>query len=227
MVNHDGEEWEWKGKKYICKPGQKVTSLEKIRLQCGKGISTQNIRTALKRFEKLGFLTSESTNESRLITVLNWELYQGDNKQLTSKLTGSQQAPNKRLTTNKNIKNDKNDKEDNILSENFSKDVKTIVDYLNQKAGASYRSSSSKTRDLIKARFNEGFTVDDFKKVIDNKVNDWLNNDKMNKYLRPETLFGTKFESYLNEKGGNNIETTGSSYTTDYSNYDFTKQEDL
>ena len=42
--------------------------------------------------------------------------------------------------------------------------------------------------------------MEDFKKVIDIKVQEWGKNEKMNKYLRPETLFGTKFESYLNEK---------------------------
>ena len=46
---------------------------------------------------------------------------------------------------------------------------------------------------------NEGFTVDDFKKVIDNKSAEWGKDSKMSKYLRPETLFGTKFESYLNQ----------------------------
>lgn len=77
-----------------------------------------------------------------------------------------------------------------------------IVDYLNAKAGTSYRHTSKKTQQLIRARWNEGFRLDDFKTVIDNKVTEWLNDPKMNKYLRPETLFGTKFESYLNQKGG-------------------------
>lgn len=75
-----------------------------------------------------------------------------------------------------------------------------IVDYLNMRTGSNYKSSSKKTRDLIKARFNEGFTVDDFKTVIDKKCMEWLHDKKMNKYLRTETLFGTKFESYLNQQ---------------------------
>jgi uncharacterized phage protein (TIGR02220 family) len=53
---------------------------------------------------------------------------------------------------------------------------------------------------LISARLNEGFTVQDFKTVIDNKVSSWFGNKDMEKFLRPETLFGTKFEGYLNEK---------------------------
>lgn len=75
-----------------------------------------------------------------------------------------------------------------------------IVNYLNERTGSSYRHTTKKTKDLIKARFNEGFTLDDFKIVIDKKTVEWLNDKNMNKYLRPETLFGTKFESYLNQQ---------------------------
>lgn len=78
---------------------------------------------------------------------------------------------------------------------------KEIVDYLNEKTGSKYRSSGSKTKSLIKARANDGFDLDDFKKVIDTKTSQWLNDQKMKKFLRPETLFGTKFEGYLNEVG--------------------------
>lgn len=79
-----------------------------------------------------------------------------------------------------------------------------IVEYLNKRTGKKYRASSQKTKRLIKARFNEKYTVDDFKKVIDNKCLEWLRDDKMSRYLRPETLFGTKFESYLNQDSKNN-----------------------
>lgn len=74
-----------------------------------------------------------------------------------------------------------------------------IVEYLNKKANKNYKHNSDKTRRFIDARLNEGFTLEDFKKVIDNKCRSWLNDERMNQYLRPETLFGTKFESYLNE----------------------------
>ncbi len=80
-----------------------------------------------------------------------------------------------------------------------SDEVKEIIDYLNKKSGKSYRSSSKKLQQLIKARASEKFTVDDFKRVIDNKVTSWGKDPKMAQYLRPSTLFGTKFEEYLNE----------------------------
>lgn len=76
-----------------------------------------------------------------------------------------------------------------------------IVRHLNAKAGKSYRTDSAATRDLIRARFNEGFTLGDFERVIDNKCASWLGDPKMEPYLRPETLFNrTHFEAYLNEK---------------------------
>ena len=74
-----------------------------------------------------------------------------------------------------------------------------IIQHLNLKAGTKYRPSTKKTRSLIKARLNEDYTVDDFKKVIDTKCDEWLNTS-MSKYLRPETLFSNKFESYLNQQ---------------------------
>lgn len=75
-----------------------------------------------------------------------------------------------------------------------------IIDYLNAKAGTRYKASTASTRKHIKARLDEGFTVEDFKSVIDKKCSEWLGNSKMEQYLRPETLFGTKFEGYLNAK---------------------------
>lgn len=77
-----------------------------------------------------------------------------------------------------------------------------IIQYLNEKSGCSYRPNTQKNKDLINTRWNEGFRVDDFKKVIDNKTTTWLHDPKMNKFIRPETLFGNKFEGYLNERIG-------------------------
>lgn len=76
---------------------------------------------------------------------------------------------------------------------------KTIVDYLNSKTGKSYKHNTNKTKSCIDARLNEGFTVEDFKKVIDTKTKDWKGDNYWEKFLRPETLFGNKFEGYLNE----------------------------
>lgn len=75
---------------------------------------------------------------------------------------------------------------------------KEIIEYLNQRIGSNYKPNASKTKTAIYARVQEGYTLEDFKIVIDKKVNEWYGTD-MAKYLRPETLFGTKFEGYLNQ----------------------------
>jgi len=74
-----------------------------------------------------------------------------------------------------------------------------IVTYLNDAAHKNFRPNTKATQRLIKARWNEGFRLKDFQTVIDKKTAEWLHDTKMNQYLRPETLFGTKFESYLNQ----------------------------
>lgn len=75
-----------------------------------------------------------------------------------------------------------------------------VVNYLNQKTGKNFKASSTVTQRHIKARFADGYTLDDFKRVIDTKTTQWLKDKKMAGYLRPNTLFGAKFESYLNEQ---------------------------
>lgn len=86
---------------------------------------------------------------------------------------------------------------DTIKVDNFI--IEQVVNYLNERVGSNYKSNTPKTRDKIKARINEGFVLEDFKKVIDIKFIEWKGTE-FEKYLRPETLFGTKFESYLNQK---------------------------
>lgn len=76
---------------------------------------------------------------------------------------------------------------------------KDVIDYLNQQTGKNYKSTTKKNQTVIRARTDEGFSLDDFKRVIDNKVVEWKGTN-MEKYLRPETLFGTKFEGYLNQE---------------------------
>lgn len=94
------------------------------------------------------------------------------------------------------------DTQDRLGQERIEKDKDiyiAVVSYLNEKAGTKYRASTPKTKTLIHARLADGFTLEDFKTVIDKKCADWMNTDYQ-QYLRPETLFGTKFEGYLNAK---------------------------
>lgn len=90
--------------------------------------------------------------------------------------------------------------EDKNKNKNKNKEyIVQIVNYLNEKAGTNYKATTKDTVSHINARLSDGFTVDDFKTVIDKKVNEWQGTE-FEKYLRPKTLFGTKFESYLNAK---------------------------
>ena len=90
-------------------------------------------------------------------------------------------------------------KRDDSQSESLRESYQSIIFYLNSKAGTNYRASSKKTQTCIHARFKDGFTLEDFKTVIDKKCAEWIGTE-FEKFLRPETLFGTKFEGYLNAK---------------------------
>lgn len=74
-----------------------------------------------------------------------------------------------------------------------------IIAYFNKATGKAFTTKTQATKSKIKARWREGFRLKDFQHVIDVKTSQWLHNDDMERYLRPDTLFGTKFESYLNE----------------------------
>ncbi|HDU6435718.1 TPA: DnaD domain-containing protein [Listeria monocytogenes] len=123
MANHKENEWEWMGKPFKAKPGEFVTSIKSITEECGKGISSQNVRTALKRFENYGFLTKESTKVNTLINIVNWGVYQeSENKANTltnNQLTNDSQTANKQLTTNKNVRTKECNKNNNNSDLNF------------------------------------------------------------------------------------------------------------
>ncbi|HDU0533416.1 DnaD domain-containing protein [Listeria monocytogenes] len=123
MANHKENEWEWMGKPFKAKPGEFVTSIKSITEECGKGISSQNVRTALKRFENYGFLTKESTKVNTLINIVNWGVYQdSENKSNTlanNQLTNDSQTANKQLTTNKNVRTKECNKNNNNSDLNF------------------------------------------------------------------------------------------------------------
>ena len=81
----------------------------------------------------------------------------------------------------------------------WTEETRHIIDYLNKRAGKKYSVKTKKTAQLIHKLLDNGFTVEDFERVIDIKCKQWLSNEKMNQYLRPRTLFSEKFEDYLNE----------------------------
>jgi uncharacterized phage protein (TIGR02220 family) len=95
--------------------------------------------------------------------------------------------------------------------------VEDVISYLNEKANKNFKPTTTASINKINKWKKQGFTLEDFKTVIDNQVSAWLNDPKMNEYLRPTTLFNEKFEGYLNkkQKGGRNVERPQSSYAGD------------
>lgn len=100
MANWKTNTWEWKGKSYHCKPGEFITSIGKIVTAGGKGISRQNVRTALLRFQDLEFLnyeTSKGWETGIKVKILNWQRYQPNqpsNHFLTNLLTNLEESSN-------------------------------------------------------------------------------------------------------------------------------------
>ncbi len=199
-ANH--KDAKWRG--HDVKKGSFITSIATLAHELK--MSKQNVRTAIANLETTGEITRKPTHHYTVINVVNWALYEvkgaAANTQDNTHLTHGQHTPNTRLTTVNNDKNEKNDKKKDV-KDNVGKpdDVPytEIVSYLNELIGTRYKATTPKTKELIRARWNEGFRTDDFKAVIEIKKAEWLGDTKMEKYLRPSTLFGTRFESYLNQ----------------------------
>lgn len=98
-------------------------------------------------------------------------------------------------------------KDKDIVEKLDSIPFQAIIEHLNITCGTSYKHTTEETRRLIRARHRAGFQLQDFIQVINLKHMEWANDSKMRKYLRPQTLFGTKFESYLNQPAQSNHET--------------------
>ena len=161
-------------------------------------LTTQKVRTILKKFEREGYIKLLSSGgkgkESTLKLTIKQQLF---NNNITNKVEELQQfedLANNNATTNQQQSNNTTKKKKKDNNNIYS----LIINYLNIKAFTSYKISTKNTQSLINARLKEGYTVEDFKKVIDSKCKEWLDTD-FDKYLRPATLFGTKFENYLNE----------------------------
>ncbi len=160
------------------------------------------VQLALNTFEKFGMITIIDN----ILHVSNWEKYQSVDR-LAEIREYNRIAKQKSRAKQKLLENNVNDMSmtsqrchDTDIEEEIDKNIyKYIVDYLNEKAGTSYKPSTKKTREVIHARLAEGFTEENFKTVIDKKCSEWIGTD-FEQYLRPTTLFGTKFESYLNAK---------------------------
>lgn len=167
------------------------------------------VTMALQTFEQFGMIEIVDG----VITIPNWGKHQNldqleAKKEYMRNYMKGYRDKQKLLTSGKpscktnsktNVSSAEEDKEEDKDIDKEKELYISIVSYLNEKAGTRYKPTTPKTKTAIHARLSEGFILDDFKTVIDKKCAEWTGTE-FEKYLRPETLFGTKFESYLNVK---------------------------
>ncbi|MBD7914795.1 conserved phage C-terminal domain-containing protein, partial [Clostridium sp. Sa3CUN1] len=170
--------------------------------------STEDILNKEGKYNNYNFESQLTKNsvDNKVEAVLNNEeavdelsiLYANNHKKEEGLFKNSNRGCAKECTTKTNILNNSSTIVNNIYN-NIKISVSSILNYLNSKVGVMYKPSNTKTISLIKARLREGFTFDDFKSVIDKKFEAWKGTS-FEQYLTPFTLFGDKFEIYLNQK---------------------------
>lgn len=182
------------------------------------GFEETTVQLAIRALEQLGMV---QTGGEGFLRISSWEEHQNiegmekirESKRLAQARWRAKQKAIADVSTvdSTEIESGNAEEEKKEEKEEEKESIYThVVDYLNEKAGTKYRASSAKTKSLIHAREAEGFTLDDFKTVIDRKCTEWLETD-WEKFLRPETLFGTKFEGYLNGKAGKSLKQAATS----------------
>lgn len=182
-----------------------------------------SVKSGLKELQEAGYLTRQrKRNDKGHLKETLWEIsdepmsdYPTLEKPMLEKPTLDNQPLLNTNITKDLSKQNTNETKDTMSGkpdDGSSIPYKEIITYLNQKADRKYKHTTPKTKQLIKARWNEGFQLEEFKAAIDNQVRDWAKDSDMNKYLRPETLFGTKFEGYLNNVSKNGGGSDGSEY---------------
>ena len=197
---------------------------------CKDGITT--VRTALKEMENFGYLIRGPVRENNRIVDWKYDFYEEPQlKRLESENLKLENLSLENLSlenTHNKINNNKlnNNKLNNNKEDIYTQEIHEIIDYLNFKLNSNYRYNSKGNNKFIIDRLKENYTVEDFKKVIDNKCLEWLKDEKMCKYLRPETLFGNKFDAYLNavsaEKKKFGVDSQPNPYKKDNTIYHFT-----
>ena len=194
-------------------PLEKVILMEIDSLDCGdKGCYASNeyiagfcqcseskVAHAVTRLVELGYVSRKSFDGRQRILQSRLAKFARQNSKVCKADVQNLQESN----IDSNIDINSSIKKEYKESQQDSDFTAAVVDYLNEKAGTHYRAGVPKTQSLIKARANEGFTEADFRTVIDKKCADWIGTE-YEQYLRPQTLFGTKFESYLNGVPYNN-----------------------
>jgi len=179
-----------------------VYEIPKRVMELETGYNRETIDKLVKRFAEYGKI--EYCEETKEMLLKNWFKYNSSKSPkvlqcIMSEVAKIKHLPFKIYTMDSLSIDSGEEKEKKEEKEKIYIPYKEIIEHLNLKAGTRYKHTTDSTKKHIHARWEEGHKLEDFIKVIDNKVVDWLNDKEYSKYLRPETLFGTKFESYLNK----------------------------
>lgn len=181
------------------------------------GHSVGDVKDAIEKFEKFGLIETLDSGEIYMLDIQNFigktsteadriKAYRSkiDNEKNKSVQMYNERTPEIEIDIDIELEKELDKDKENMSGSKEQDNIpyKEIVDYLNEKTGKNFKVRTDATRRVIKARFAEKNTLADFKKVIDIKSAEWRNDEKMQRYLQPSTLFGTKFEGYLNQSVG-------------------------
>ena len=170
--------------------------------------STMTIRRTLGSLEKqkiikIGNFNKKKFDKTKWYTIdyqrVNRRCVQNEQTMCSSCTDGCVQSEQTYTREYTETTTENNGSEEKPLKVVWTEETNHIIDYLNKRTGKKYSVKTKKTAQLVHKLLDNGFTVEDFERVIDIKCKQWLNNEKMNQYLRPRTLFSEKFEDYLNE----------------------------
>lgn len=168
---------------------------------CKEGTSA--VKSALQELTDAGYVTVTKLYPNQTETGRIEYVYDIHERPQASRKQGIENLPleSQHVENHNQISTKEASTDNQTTKEEKKEDIpfSAIIDHLNEKAGTHYRASTPKTQAHIRARWGEGYRLDDFIRVIDVKCDEWLNDTKMRKYLCPDTLFGTKFEKYLNQ----------------------------
>ena len=170
--------------------------------------SAMTIRRTLGSLEKqkiikIGNFNKKKFDKTKWYTIdyqrVNRRCVQNEQSMCSNRTDGCVQNEQTNTRDYQESTTENNVPEEKPLKVVWTEETNHIIDYLNKRTGKKYSVKTKKTAQLVHKLLDNGFTVEDFERVIDIKCKQWLNNEKMNQYLRPRTLFSEKFEDYLNE----------------------------
>lgn len=172
--------------------GSLTTSIKAISQRTG--VTKKSVRTILNHLKATNEVALTPTTKFTMISVVKWDDYQAtgepSGKQVANdgQTAGKQRATNKKLIIKEGKKNP---------ADASSEMAETVLNLFNEICSRSFKSSGPNLR-CIKARLKEGYTLEDFRIVTEDRFKDWKDSPRMKRFIKPDTLFNEdKFDGYL------------------------------